>query len=668
MSTTIELLKASAIAAIQSDMEDAVAADAAAAAASASAAADASRLTAGTTTTGAPGTSAAVAITGAAGAQVLDVTIPRGEQGATGPQGQQGIQGATGPQGIQGATGPQGVQGEVGPPGTTDYTLLTNVPATFPPSAHTHPVSDIVSIASERLLGRHAVGSGAGQEVTVGNGIEFSGSGIRRSELTGDVTASAGSNATTIANDAVTNAKLANVPTATIKGRTTAGTGDPEDLTAAQALDLIGAETPAGVAAQIAAALTPSQIMSKVGEQLIASLQIAWQATAGTAHFATTKVTSGTLFVSTSTGYARLINADGSLGVQAGTGVAGDSITLTIPASGLHRALGVLSVVNGGSVRSGNITFLGIASNQLTSFSGTGLSSLTSLGLASNQLTSFSGTGLSSLTSLYLASNQLTSFSGTGLSSLTSLGLNNNQLTSFSGTGLSSLTNLELNLNQLTSFSGTGLSSLTTLYLYGNQLTSFSGTGLSSLTILYLNLNQLTSFSGTELSSLVELGLYDNQLTSFSGTGLSSLAYLSLSNNQLTSFSGTGLSSLVELSLDSNQLTSFSGTGLSSLVELYLDSNQLTSFSGTGLSSLTILELNSNQLTSIDGAGMELSYGYYGYRGSDFRNNALSAAAINAFFTSLGSASGVLDVRLNPGSATCDPTIATAKGYTVVTA
>lgn len=53
---------------------------------------------------------------------------------------------------------------------------------------------------------------------------------------TGDVT---GSTALTIANDVVTNAKLANMATATIKGRTTAGTGDPEDLTATQATALL---------------------------------------------------------------------------------------------------------------------------------------------------------------------------------------------------------------------------------------------------------------------------------------------------------------------------------------------------------------------------------------------------------------------------------------------
>jgi hypothetical protein len=45
----------------------------------------------------------------------------------------------------------------------------------------------------------------------------------------------------------------------------------------------------------------------------------------------------------------------------------------------------------------------------------------------------------------------------------------------------------------------------------------------------------------------------------------------------------------------------------------------------------------------------------------------LDAAAINAFFTSLGTASGsqTIFIRRNPGSATCDTTIATGKGFTV---
>jgi hypothetical protein len=48
---------------------------------------------------------------------------------------------------------------------------------------------------------------------------------------------------TSIADDAVTNAKLANMASGRIKGRVTSGTGDPEDLTAAQATSLLNTFT-----------------------------------------------------------------------------------------------------------------------------------------------------------------------------------------------------------------------------------------------------------------------------------------------------------------------------------------------------------------------------------------------------------------------------------------
>lgn len=46
----------------------------------------------------------------------------------------------------------------------------------------------------------------------------------------------------------------------------------------------------------------------------------------------------------------------------------------------------------------------------------------------------------------------------------------------------------------------------------------------------------------------------------------------------------------------------------------------------------------------------------------------LTATVINSFFTQLPvtTKTATLDVRSNPGAATCDPTIATAKGYTVL--
>lgn len=98
------------------------------------------------------------------------------------------------------------------------------------------------NISTQHLIGRHTAGIGDPEQVGIDGGLEFQGANIQRSALTGDVTASAGSNATTIANDAVSNAKLANMAEATIKGRASgAGTGDPTDLSATQATAILNA-------------------------------------------------------------------------------------------------------------------------------------------------------------------------------------------------------------------------------------------------------------------------------------------------------------------------------------------------------------------------------------------------------------------------------------------
>ena len=77
------------------------------------------------------------------------------------------------------------------------------------PLVHTHVPADIINVSHLSLLGRHAAGTGSAQEITLDGGLEFQGSKIRRSALTGDVTASAGDHVLTIANGAVTNDKVA---------------------------------------------------------------------------------------------------------------------------------------------------------------------------------------------------------------------------------------------------------------------------------------------------------------------------------------------------------------------------------------------------------------------------------------------------------------------------
>ncbi len=68
---------------------------------------------------------------------------------------------------------------------------------------------------------------------------------IQRAALTGDVTAAQNSNATTIANSVVSNAKLADMAQATVKGRAAgAGTGAPSDLSGTQVTAILDVFTP----------------------------------------------------------------------------------------------------------------------------------------------------------------------------------------------------------------------------------------------------------------------------------------------------------------------------------------------------------------------------------------------------------------------------------------
>jgi hypothetical protein len=138
--------------------------------------------------------------------------------------------------------------------GTVEFQLTPTGWYGWSASLHTVPLGSLDFISADAFVGNVTAGSAAPGEVGLstlaGAGLAFAShtlnvtgstsitvtsDEVRRAALTGDVTAPANSNATTIANDAVTNAKAANMAARTVKLRAdSAGTGDPTDGTGAQ--------------------------------------------------------------------------------------------------------------------------------------------------------------------------------------------------------------------------------------------------------------------------------------------------------------------------------------------------------------------------------------------------------------------------------------------------
>ena len=102
------------------------------------------------------------------------------------------------------------------------------------PLTHTEVDANFTNLNTDKL----EVGAAFNAAVAATPAVTANTAKVTNATHTGDVT---GATALTIANDAVTNAKAADMATARIKGRATAGTGDPEDLTGTQATELLEA-------------------------------------------------------------------------------------------------------------------------------------------------------------------------------------------------------------------------------------------------------------------------------------------------------------------------------------------------------------------------------------------------------------------------------------------
>ena len=185
-----------------------------------------------------------------------------------------------------------------------------------------------------------------------------------------------------------------------------------------------------------------------------------------------------------------------------GAVAADTNLNLSIPHNGgAPVEIYIWSATSASSGKKGELTYLTVVSDSLTSLDVSGLTALATLTCNSNSLTFLDVSGLTALTSLSFDSNQLTSLDVSGLTALTDLYCNDNNLTSLDVSGLTALSGLNCHANNLTSLDVSGLTALTYLTCYGNNLTSILATGVD------LSFEYYGSGSSININSLSEAAL-----------------------------------------------------------------------------------------------------------------------------------------------------------------
>ena len=193
---------------------------------------------------------------------------------------------------------------------------------------------------------------------------------------TGDVT---GATALTIADDAVTNTKAANMAVNTIKGRVTAGTGDPEDLTASQVRSIINVEDAADVTdtanVTAAGALMDSEVTNLAQVKAFSSADYATAAQGGLADSAIQPGDDAADLGSSAATDGYVLTADGAGGAawEVASGGGGSGTVTSIAVSGSDG----IDVDSGSPVTSSGTIALGINASTLSAHLGLGTAATT---------------------------------------------------------------------------------------------------------------------------------------------------------------------------------------------------------------------------------------------------------------------------------------------------
>ena len=184
----------------------------------------------------------------------------------------------------------------------------------------------------------------------------------------------------------------------------------------------------------------------------------------------------------------------------------------------------------------------------------------------------------------------------------------------------------------------------------------------------------------TGCTSLIYIIIYNSNITNtdFLDTlpDKSLVSSIAFFDNNITTVDFTDFTNIYVLDISSNANLSSLILNSSTLTEIYASNTVLTSLDLSSSLTYNIINIGSSNISTLTIANGTANEGetksYY-----DISNNDLSIASLNAFFTALGSGNTFkknkkqvapfINVQGNPGAQLCDPTIATAKGWSVYT-
>jgi hypothetical protein len=185
----------------------------------------------------------------------------------------------------------------------------------------------------------------------------------------------------------------------------------------------------------------------------------------------------------------------------------------------------------------------------------------------------------------------------------------------------------------------------------------------ANLEILYIN-SASRGIRELDASNMEKLKIFDvnntSSLTSINVQGCKQLQQLRINSTALSSVNLTGLYNLTQIYAPNAQLRTLDCISLSALNALLCQNNtSLSAVNMVGLSSLINMFANNCNLSAVNVAGMPARF-------INIDNNKFSTASLDSLFTQLSAvAYGQVFCKNNPGAATCNTAIATAKGYDV---